>query len=184
MHMRQHVRQHSRHTLQQSATQHAHAPLDLGRLGVCLACLVHKRAAVRVDVLAHIIVLGQVEELADLGRALGAAHARLLLISEARKLLLALLYNLEVEHRQVGRDDAAAHRLAATLAAAAAVAAEALLADGHKQAHTLIGQHALAHAKALLVVATHDLEDVALHRTKGPGVLTRPQPTLGKPAGL
>eukprot|EP00955_Chlamydomonas_euryale_P035532 350149-Chlamydomonas_euryale.AAC.23 len=82
-------------------------PLDLGRLGVRLASLVHKRAAVRVDVLAHVVVLGQVEELADLGCTLGAAHARLLLVSEARKFLLALLHDLKVEYRQVGRDYAA-----------------------------------------------------------------------------
>ena len=39
---------------------------------------------------------------------------------------------------------------------------EALLAGAHEQAHALVGQDTLLHAEALLVVSTHDLEDVSL----------------------
>ena len=44
----------------------------------------------------------------------------------------------------------------------AAVATEARVARGHQQAHTLVGQHTLPHGETLLVLATHDLEHVAL----------------------
>ena len=63
-------------------------PLDLGRLGVLLAVLL-LRGAVGLDVLAHVVVLGQVEELADFGGPLGPAHARLLLVCQPRNLALA-----------------------------------------------------------------------------------------------
>ena len=55
--------------------------LDLGRLAVLLAVLLLHRP-VGVDVLADVVVLGQVEQLADLGRALGAAHARFLCVCQ------------------------------------------------------------------------------------------------------
>lgn len=59
--------------------------LDLWRLAVLLTVLL-LHSPVRVDVLAHIIVLAQVEELADLRCALGATHARLVCVSEPRDL--------------------------------------------------------------------------------------------------
>lgn len=76
--------------------------------------------------------------------------------------LLTLLHNDQVEHRQVGGHDAAAHRLAATLSIAAAVAAETLVARLHEQRHAAVCQHSLLHAKALLVLTALDLEDVPL----------------------
>jgi hypothetical protein len=81
---------------------------------------------------AHVVVLAQVEHLADLGGTLGAALARLLLVRQPRQLRLALLHNHQVEHRQVLGHDAAAHALAAALAVAAPVAAEALVAGAHQ----------------------------------------------------
>ena len=45
--------------------------------------------AVGVDVLPHVVILGQVEQLPDLGRALGAPQPRLLLVRQPRQLLLA-----------------------------------------------------------------------------------------------
>ena len=73
-----------------------------------------------------------------------------------------LLHNDEVEHGEVGRHDAAAHRLAPALALATAETAEARVARGHQQLHAAGHQHSLLHAKALLVLAAHDLEDVPL----------------------
>ena len=55
--------------------------LDLGRLAVLLAILL-LHSPVRVDVLPHIIILAEVEELADLGCPLGAALARLLCVCQ------------------------------------------------------------------------------------------------------
>lgn len=57
--------------------------LNLGSLAVGLAILALKAASVGVDILAHIIILGQVEELPDLGGSLGTTHARLVIISES-----------------------------------------------------------------------------------------------------
>lgn len=51
---------------------------------------------------------------------------------------------------------------ATSLTLPAAVAAEALVARGHQQAHAQVGQHTLLHGETLLVLAAHDLEDVAL----------------------
>lgn len=50
----------------------------------------------------------------------------------------------------------------AQLTLPAAIATEALVARGHQQTHTQVGEHTLLHGEALLVLATHDLEDVAL----------------------
>lgn len=57
--------------------------LNLGSLAVGLAILALKSASVGVDILAHIIILGQVEELPDFRRSLGTTHARLVIISES-----------------------------------------------------------------------------------------------------
>lgn len=63
--------------------------LDLGGLAVGLAVLALKGAPVCVHVLAHIIILGQVEELPDLGSPLGSPQARLVLICQSRQLTWA-----------------------------------------------------------------------------------------------
>ena len=47
--------------------------LNLGSLGLLLASRGLELAAVGVDVLANVVILGEREELADLGRALGTA---------------------------------------------------------------------------------------------------------------
>lgn len=59
--------------------------LNLGSLAVSLAVLALEAAPVSVDVLAHIIILGQVEELPDLGGSLGTSHARLVIIGQPRQ---------------------------------------------------------------------------------------------------
>ena len=67
--------------------QGGHQALDLGALGVGLAVGL-EGAAVGRHVLAHIVVLGEVEQLADAGGALGAAHAGHLAVGQAGQLLL------------------------------------------------------------------------------------------------
>lgn len=44
------------------------------------------------------------------------------------------------------------------------MATEALVTRGHEQADTVVGQHTLLHGETLLVLATHDLEHIALRR--------------------
>lgn len=58
--------------------------LNLGSLAVSLAILALKASPVGVDILAHIIILCQVEELPDLGGSLGTTHARFVIICEPR----------------------------------------------------------------------------------------------------
>ena len=60
--------------------------LDLGGLAVGLAILALKAAPVCVDVLAHVIIFGQVEELPDLGCPLGTPHARFVIIGQPRQI--------------------------------------------------------------------------------------------------
>lgn len=60
--------------------------LDLGGLAVGLAILALKAASVCVDILAHVIILGQVEELPDLGCPLGTPHAGLVIIGQPRQI--------------------------------------------------------------------------------------------------
>mmetsp|Transcript_25586 Transcript_25586/g.71551 ORF Transcript_25586/g.71551 Transcript_25586/m.71551 type:complete len:213 (-) Transcript_25586:112-750(-) len=136
--------------------------LDLGGLGVSLAGSISECAAVGVDVLAHIVLLGQGEQLADVVRALGAAHAWDLTVGQTGELLLTLLHDDQVEDRQVRADNATAHGLPPALALSAPMSKHAWVARGHEQPDTQIGHHTLPHGETLLVLATHDLEDVAL----------------------
>eukprot|EP00981_Chlorochromonas_danica_P011209 scaffold3808_cov170-Ochromonas_danica.AAC.8 len=134
--------------------------LDVGALGVLLAVLLLDLA--RDDILADIISLGEVEELADLGGTLGAEALRHGGVGDTLDLVVALLHDDEVEHRQIGADDAAADRLALSLtSAASAVAGEAVLEE---EAHAGVGEHTLLHGEALLVVTASDLEDLKPHR--------------------
>jgi hypothetical protein len=55
--------------------------------------------AVSVHVLAHIIILGKVEQLPDLGGPLGSPHPGLLSISQTRQIILTLLDNHQVDNR-------------------------------------------------------------------------------------
>jgi len=110
----------------------------------------------------NIIILGQVEHLPDLGGALRTALTRLLLISKARHILLTLLHDNQVQDRQIGRYNAAADRFPAAFTIAAAVAAEARVSWGHQYLDTTWGKHTLLHRKALLVLTTHDLENISL----------------------
>ena len=74
--------------------------LDLGGLAVGLAILALKRAPVGVDVLAHVIILGQVEKLPDLRGSLGTTHARLVIICEAGQVSRSC-----IEHLQLSKID-------------------------------------------------------------------------------
>lgn len=108
----------------------------------------------------HIVFLAETEEPADLGRALGTKALRVDSVRKTRDILLALLDNGKGDNRQVHSDNAAADTLSLALSGAAgAVAAVALTQE---QAHTSGVHDTLLHRETLLVVATGDLEDVAL----------------------
>lgn len=112
------------------------------------------------DKFAHIVLLLEVEESADLGRTLWAEAFGKDGVGEARDLLLALLDDDEGEDGNVGTDDATADRLASTLASA--TGAEARVAVGEQESHTVREEDALLHRETLFVVSTCDAEDVAI----------------------
>merc|ERR1719399_2206665 len=112
------------------------------------------------NVRADVVLLLQVEGLADVRRALRPEAARLVVVRETRDVLLALLDHHELHHREVRADDAAADALALALTLAAR--AVGLHALGEEEADALVAEDALHHREALLVVAAGDLEDVAL----------------------
>jgi len=132
--------------------------LDLWCLGVLLATLGGDGST--DDELAHILLGAEAEELADLGGALWAETHRLGLVGEAGNLLLALLDDDEVQHRQVLGDDASTDRLALHLTSAALAVALASLAE--EQTHALWGKNTLHHWETLFVVSSRDAESVSL----------------------
>ena len=108
----------------------------------------------------HIVILAETEELADLGGTLGTQSARLALIGQTRDIRLTLLDNGESENGQVIGDNAATDRLSLALTSSAwAVAAVAV---GEEESDTSWVHDTLLHRETLLVVATGDLESVAL----------------------
>lgn len=113
------------------------------------------------DVLPDVVLLAQVEQLPDLAGPLGSEPAWLGSLGggQSLDLLLALLHHHQVQHGQVGRDDAAAGGLALALTSLATPVAQHALS--HQYAHPASGEYALCHAEALLVVAAADAEDIA-----------------------
>lgn len=81
------------------------------------------------DKLAHIVLLLEVEESADLGRTLGAEAFGEDTVGEAGNLLLALLDDDEGKDGNVGADDAPTDRLALALALAAGAEARVSIGE-------------------------------------------------------
>jgi len=136
--------------------------LDLGRLVALLLILLALlcREWPLDDILAHVVLLRQHEKLPDLGRPLGPKPAGLGVVRQAGDLRLSLLHNDHGEDGQVGVDDAAPDGLALLLAGAPL--AEASVALLEEESDAAVGEDALLHGEALLVVAARDAEGVAL----------------------
>jgi hypothetical protein len=108
----------------------------------------------------YIVILGEAEEAADLGGALGAKTLGVHDVGQAGDVVVALLDDAEGEDRHVVADDAAVDGLALALAGAAGSVAG--VAVGKQKPDTAWVHDTLLHGKALLVIATGDAEDVAL----------------------
>lgn len=108
----------------------------------------------------YIIILGEAEELADLGCALGAETLGVDGVGDAGDLVVALLDDAESQDGQIHGDDAAANGF--TLALTGAARTVAGVAVGEQETDTGWVHHALLHRETLLVVAAGDAEDVAL----------------------
>merc|ERR1719171_3103217 len=112
------------------------------------------------NVLADVVLLGQVEDLADVRSSLRAKAAGLVVIREPGDFLFTLLGHDELHDREIRRCDAAANALALALTLTARAVGLHTLAE--EEAHALVRQHTLHHREALLVVPAGNLEDVAL----------------------
>lgn len=134
--------------------------LDAGSLGVGLLALSLGLNLAADDVLADIVILGEAEETANLGGALGAEALGVDDVGEAGNVVVALLDDGEGKDREVLADDAATDGLALALTGAAGAVAR--VAVGEEQAGTSREHDTLLHGETLLVVATGDAEDVAL----------------------
>merc|ERR1719236_66941 len=127
-------------------------PLDLRRL-----LLLSGLAA--DDILANVVLLGQVEDLADVRSAFRTKAAGLIVIREPGDFLLPLLCHDELHDREIRRCDATPNALA--LARTLTTRAIRLHTLTEEETNAIVRQHTLHHREALLVVPTRNLEDVA-----------------------
>jgi len=135
--------------------------LDLGRLVVVLGLAVLLLAVGLLDdVLPHVVLLGQVEELADLGGALGTAHAGHVAVGQPGNVDISFLDDHEGKYGHVAIHDAPTDRLSSALSIATWPVARVAL--GEQESNASLGQHALLHGESLLVVAAGNADDVAL----------------------
>lgn len=118
-------------------------------LGVGLGTLLLGDDLTADDKLADVVRLVEVEEAADLGRALGAEALGEDLVRQAGDVLLPLLDDDEVEGADVGADDAAANRLALALTRAAGAVARVALRE--EEADTVRDKDSLLERESLLL---------------------------------
>merc|ERR1712142_344074 len=111
------------------------------------------------NILADIILLGQVEELADLGGSLRPKATGNSFIGQARDLISSLLDNCAGKDGQGTIHNATADRLPLALTLTAGT--EAGVALAHQETHTLICEDTLLHGETLLIIASSDPEDVS-----------------------
>ena len=112
------------------------------------------------DVLANIVLLGEVEELADLRRPLGTETLGKNVVGKTGDVVLALLDDHQGEDSDVRADDATTDGLALALARAAGSVAGVAVRE--EETDTVRKENTLLHGETLLVVSTADTEDVAL----------------------
>lgn len=108
----------------------------------------------------YIVFLAEVEELADLGGALGTEALGVDDVGKAGDVLLAALGDRDGKDRQIHAGDTTADGLSLALTSAAGTVAG--VAVGEEEAGTVGQEDTLLHRETLLVVSTSDLEDVAL----------------------
>jgi len=134
--------------------------LDLGGLPLALTALFLAGHLTVDDKLADVVLLAQVEKLADLAGTLRPEAAGNGAVGEPGDGGLPRLGNDESEGGDVGTDDAATDGLAAALTGAARAVAG--VAGGEEETGAAGEENSLLHGEALLVVATGDLQHVAL----------------------
>ena len=141
------------------ALQHqgSYETLNLGSLASFSALLVGK--GTRNNVLANIVIFGQVEQLANVVGPLGTQATGDGIVGQTRDILLSLLGNDQVKDRNIMSNDASTDGLALTLSdTARAVGLVSLLTE---DSNTVVGQDTLTHGKALFVVSSGDAKNIS-----------------------
>jgi len=141
-------------------TLRSNKTLDLGSLGIWLLALALRLNLTTDNELADIVILGETEELADLRGTLGTKTLGVNDIGDTWDITIALLDDGESENREIHSNDAATNRLALALTSTARTVAGVAFAE--EESDTSGMHNTLFHRETLLVVATGDLEDVAL----------------------
>jgi len=131
-------------------TLRSNQSLDLGCLGERLLALNLGLNLAADNVLANVIVLGEIEELADLGGPLGSEPLGVGDVGKTGDFGLALLDDGEGENGQIGTDDASTDGLPLALTSATGTVARSTL--GEEQLDTVGQQNTLLHGETLLVV--------------------------------
>jgi hypothetical protein len=131
--------------------------LDLGRFAHLNALLVGKDAG--NDVFPHIIFLGQIEQFANVIGPFRTQAAGDGVTGQAFNLLWSLLDHDQVEHGNIVADDATTDGFA--LAFTGTTGTVAFVTLFAQQPDAGIGQDALAHGEALLVIPTGNAHHVA-----------------------
>lgn len=111
-------------------------------------------------VCTYIVFLGETEEAADLGGALGTEALGVDDVGKAGNVGLADLDDGESKDGKIGGDDAATDGLSLTLTSTAGAVAGVTL--GEQEADTGRVHNTLLHGETLLVVTAGDADDVAL----------------------
>jgi hypothetical protein len=112
------------------------------------------------DVFADIIILGQVEELTDLGSTLRTETTGNGNVSKTGKGIFTLLGNDDGEDSEVSTDDTTTDGFALTFTSTTGTITGVTL--GEEQTNTVVQEDTLFHGETLLIVTTSNLHDVTL----------------------
>jgi len=141
-------------------TLRSNETLDLWCLGVWLLAFTLWLNLTTDDEFANIIILAEAEELADLRSSLGTETLWCNGVCDTWDIGVTLLDDAEGEDGKIHGDDATTNGF--TLALTGTTWAVAGVTIGEEEADTGWVHDSLLHWETLLVVATSDLEDVAL----------------------
>lgn len=145
--------------------------MDLGALDSLFAIL-FDGSLVQNDESSNVILLvGQVEELADSGGSLGTSSSGSLLVGESYEIRMefvsgtfdlgfTLLDDGKSEGSDIGADDAASDRLLLSFTSSSGSVSGVSLR--HKESGSALDEDTLLHGEAVLIISTSDFKDIAL----------------------
>jgi len=138
-------------------TLRSNESLNPGSLGVWLLPLALGLDFATNNELANIIVLGQTEEISDLGSTLGSESLGMGNIGQSSDITITLLDNHEGEDSEISGNNTSTNRLALPLSGPAGAVTRVPLRE--EELDTSRVHDPLLHRKTLLVVTAGDLEN-------------------------